>query len=254
MRSTNLRVILAASVSTVALAMTPTASDAATASALHWKGHDWRVRTWAGAPAVNGAWSDRNVQVDDKGNLHLRISRSSTGALTSAEIESAREGWGYGTYRFVVGTRVDTLPKNVVLGLFTYDSRPEAGNREIDVEASAWGSAGPTVWDHTYFHMQNGLKAAVGVGHTRAPADGRSTHEVTWEPGRITWRTWRADGTLLRTSTTTRDVPRPGREKVLLNLWVFGGAGWQATPSTEVVVESFSFRPRALSAGQGLRG
>jgi hypothetical protein len=148
-------VILAASVSTVALAMTPTASDAATASALHWKGHDWRVRTWAGAPAVNGAWSDRNVRVDGKGNLHLRISRSATGALTSAEIESAREGWGYGTYRFVVGSRVDTLPKNVVLGLFTYDSRPDGGNREFDVEASAWGSAGPTVWDHTYFHLQN---------------------------------------------------------------------------------------------------
>jgi hypothetical protein len=58
---------------------------------------------------------------------------------------------------------------------------------------------------------------------------------------------------VLRTSTTTRDVPRPGREKVLLNLWVFGGADWQATPSTEVVVESFSFRPRAVAAAQRLR-
>jgi hypothetical protein len=245
MSSTKLRVVLATSA--IVLTMTSAAPAASAARAVHWKGHDWRVRTWAGAPAVNGAWSDRNVQVDSKGRLHLRVARSTAGALTSAEIESVREGWGYGTYRFVVASRVDTLPKNVVLGLFTYDSRPADGNREIDVEASAWGSDGPTVWDHTFFHANDGAKTAVGVGHTKAPADGRSTHEVTWQPGRITWKTWRSDGTLLRTSTTTADVPRPGREKVLLNVWVFGGARWQATPSTEVVIESFAFRPRAVT-------
>jgi hypothetical protein len=41
------------------------------------------------------------------------------------------------------------------------------------------------------------------------------------------------------------DVPVPGQEKVLLNLWVFGGRGWQTTPTTDVVIENFTFRPRS---------
>jgi beta-glucanase (GH16 family) len=248
MRFAHKRVAVAASI--VAAIVPSHVGAASAASGLKWAGHNWRVRTWAGAPAVNGAWSDRNVRVDGKGNLHLRVGRSATGALTSAEIESVRAGWGYGTYRFVVGSRVDTLPRNVVVGLFTYDSRPEAGNREIDVEASAWGSDGPTVWDHTHFRERNGVKTAVAAGQAKATSTTRSTHEVTWQPGRITWRSWGADGTLLRASTSTRDVPRPGQEKVLLNLWVFGGAGWRSTLSTEVVIEDFSFRRQVVNAGR----
>jgi hypothetical protein len=243
MVSIRARVLLA--VTALACLLTPAGAAAASGQTMTWKGYDWRVRTWDGAPSANGVWSDRNVTVDSAGSLHLRVTRTAQGSLSSAEIESVRAGWGYGTYRYVVRGRVDTLPKNVVLGLFTYDPRSELGNREIDVEASAWGSDGPTVWDHTYFHVVRGVKTAVGAGHTPAPADQRTTHEVSWQPGRITWRSWRADGSLIRSSTATVDVPVPGKEKVLLNLWVFGGPGWQATPTTDVVLESFTFRPRA---------
>jgi hypothetical protein len=39
------------------------------------------------------------------------------------------------------------------------------------------------------------------------------------------------------------DVPRPGDERVRLNLWLFGGAAPSNGLPVEVVVESFAFVP-----------
>ena len=51
-------------------------------------------------------------------------------------------------------------------------------------------------------------------------------------------------GAIVAASTYTgADVPKPGDERVRLNLWLFGGAGPTNGLSTEVVVESFAFVP-----------
>jgi hypothetical protein len=39
------------------------------------------------------------------------------------------------------------------------------------------------------------------------------------------------------------DVPKPGDERVHLNLWLFGGAAPANGLGVEIVVESFAFAP-----------
>jgi hypothetical protein len=39
------------------------------------------------------------------------------------------------------------------------------------------------------------------------------------------------------------DVPKPGHERVRLNLWLFGGAVPSDGQPVEIVVESFAFAP-----------
>jgi hypothetical protein len=50
--------------------------------------------------------------------------------------------FGYGTYVFYLGSRGDTLDKEITLGLFTWDDNQDAGQinqyREIDFEFSRW--------------------------------------------------------------------------------------------------------------------
>jgi hypothetical protein len=54
----------------------------------------------------------------------------------TAELTSTQT-FGYGTYVFYTMSRVDTLDKNAVLGLFTYKD----DSHEVDIEFSKWGIA-----------------------------------------------------------------------------------------------------------------
>jgi hypothetical protein len=215
--------------------LTPASARTTTVS---WQGYTWVPRTAAGAPGAPQQWSASNVSVDRAGRLHLAVTRDKKGRYTQAELDSTRNGWGYGTYRWQVATDVSTLAPEYVLGLFTYGRDAAYGHREIDIEASGWGST-PITWDYTTW--ANGHD---GVARTPAPA-GASTQQMEWAPGRITWTSYDGSGTVIATATATgADVPVPGDESVGINLWVCGcEAGWDKTPATEVVLSGFSFTP-----------
>ena len=207
-------------------------------TAISWQGYTWTPRTAPGAPGAPQQWSAGNVSVDKAGRLHLKVTRDKKGRYTQAELDSTRQGWGYGTYRWKVDSDVSTLAPEYVLGLFTYGRDAAYGHREIDIEASGWGTA-PITWDYTTW--ANGHD---GVARTPAPA-GPSTQQIEWAPGRITWTSYDAGGRLIATATATgADVPVPGDESIGINLWVCGcEAGWAQTPATEVVLSGFSFTP-----------
>jgi hypothetical protein len=203
-----------------------------------WQGYTWAPRTAPGAPGAPQQWSAANVSVDKAGRLHLKVTRDKKGRYTQAELDSTRQGWGYGTYRWQVDSDVSRLAPEYVLGLFTYGRDAAYGHREIDIEASGWGTA-PITWDYTTW--ASGHRA---VARTPAPA-GPSTQQIEWAPGRITWTSYDGSGRLIGTATATgADVPVPGDESIGINLWVCGcAAGWQQTPATEVVLSGFSFTP-----------
>jgi hypothetical protein len=80
-----------------------------------------------------------NSFVDSGGRLHLRISQS--GARWQCAEVYAADHLGYGTYTWVIGSRIDTLDANAVLGLFTWSDNAAYNHRELDFEASRWGRA-----------------------------------------------------------------------------------------------------------------
>jgi hypothetical protein len=229
--------MLPAALMLVAMAGWLTPASARTTS-ISWQGYDWVARTVAGNPGAPQQWSAGNVSIDNAGRLHLKVTRDKKGNYAQAELDSVRNGWGYGSYRWQVDTDVSRLAPEYVLGLFTYGRDAAYGHREIDIEASGWGST-PITWDYTTW--ANGHNA---VSRTAAPS-GPSIQQIDWAPGLLTWTSWTATGQVIATATVTgADVPTPYDESIGINLWLCGcEAGWNTTPATEVVISGFRFTP-----------
>jgi len=212
-------------------------------------GHDWEVKT-ANSPAGPGPniFSDKtgNVWVDERGRLHMKITKTGS-RWECAEIIS-EENFGYGEYAFTLASDPGILDKNVVLGLFTWDDDPAYHYREIDIEFSRWENERNSnaqyvlqPWDfpdHTY---RFDLNAGENV----------TTHTLRWEPGRIAFRSYYgpwsaspASSDIIRSWVYTGDdVPLPGNENARINLWLIWGKPPSDGKETEVVVREFRFVP-----------
>jgi hypothetical protein len=204
-----------------------------------WSGLSWQVKTSRSAVGPGPNVFDRsNVWVDASGYLHLRVARNGSGTWTAAEIIGPVTH-GYGTYTFVLGSRVDALDPNVVLGLFTWSDRAIDDHREIDIEFARWGDGtDPT-------NGQYVVQPWSTTGHLlrfTQPAVTTSTHQFTWVSGRIAWRsTDGGGGPISSHEYAASDVPRSKDERVRLNLWLFSGAAPTDGNPTEVIVRSFAF-------------
>lgn len=183
--------------------------------------------------------SARNVFVDRRGRLHLRITRSGAaarGPWLSSEVIGARS-LGYGTYRWELDTPVDRLNRNAVLGLFTWSNRPGQHNREIDVEFARWGRANaPTNALYTvqpYDQVGN-------VQHFTTSGVARSFHGFTWAPDHITF--FSSTGPAMWVYMGP-DVPTIGGESPRMNLWMFRGRRAAGPGRREVIIRRFSFTP-----------
>jgi hypothetical protein len=207
-----------------------------------WNGVSWQVKTSNAAvgPGPN-IFSRANVSVDGSGFLHLKIAKDASGRWTTSEV-IAPTSLGYGTYTFTVATRVDQLDPNVVLGLFTWSDRAPYAHREIDFEAARWGNAAdPT---NAQFVVQPYDVANHLVRFTN-PGVVRTVQQFTWRAGQASFVSHRLDtgATVFSCTYTGADVPKPGDERVHINLWLFGGAAPTNAQPVEVVVESFAFAP-----------
>ena len=212
-------------------------------------GYDWSVKT---APGMLGPGpnyfsdSTNNVWLDAQGQLHLRIMNVSN-QWQCAEVMSART-FGYGSYRFELGSDVNAINLNAVLGLFTYGEDPGYAHREIDVECSRWSNS---------FDINNAqfvVQPYDTPGHwARYPVPGGlsdSTQLFTWETNKITFQSQRgpyapnpAPGNLVTNWVYTLDVPQTGDEVVHLNLWLYNTVPPQGNVPVEFIIKSFQFVP-----------
>jgi len=207
-----------------------------------WSGLAWQVKTSNAAvgPGPN-VFSKANVSVDGSGFLHLRIARDGSGRWTTAEIIGPTS-YGYGTYTFVTATPLDAFDPNIVLGLFTWSDRAPYAHREIDVEVARWGNAAdPT-------NAQFVVQPYAVAGHLDRFAESaavRTRQTFTWRPGQVTFASTNlgTGAPIASYAYSGADVPKPGDERVHLNLWLFGGAGPTNGLAAEVVVEAFAFTP-----------
>jgi len=215
------------------------ASSGLTPRTVEFSGYTWQVKSSDDAvgPGPN-YFSDSadNVWVDDRGQLHLRITYSD-GRWYCAEVINT-QSLGFGRYSFALGSPVSQFDPDVVLGLFTWSDDPAFNNREIDIEFSRW--ANPRNRTNAQFVVQPYQRA----GHRRRISLRSlvsSTHSFDWRRTAVSFAS-----TSAVPSTWTYadlDVPEPGSENVRMNLWLYRGASPLNDQSVEVVVKSFKFKP-----------
>jgi hypothetical protein len=203
-------------------------------------GYTWAVKSSAGkvGPGPNYfSSSTPNVWADGAG-LHLRITKQG-GRWYSAEVV-LQGNLGYGTYRWTLASRVDSLDKNVVLGLFTWDDAPADAHRELDVEFARWGNAAdPT-------NSQYVVQPYDAAGHLvrwTQPAVTTSSHSFTWSPTNVAFQSTSGGSTIGSWTFGGTGIPHPGAENTRMNLWLFQGKAPSNGQPVEVVISNFEFIP-----------
>jgi len=198
-------------------------------------GCQWRLRTAPSGRGGRNLYSPSNISVDEKGAMHLRISKTAND-WSCAEAALTRN-FGYGAYEFVV-RGLETLEPAAVFDIFTYDYTGITQHyREMNIEISQWGDPAPK---NAQYVVQPYYVAA-NVHRFNAPA-GILTFSLRWEPERATFRTLRGTA-LVSEHVFTAGVPSPGIESVRLALYIYRGARIKLEHPMEVVVERFTYLP-----------
>jgi len=247
-----------------------------TGDSLFFSGRFWTIKKFETSlmgPGPNYFSTNPNhVWVDNRDQLHMTISQAN-GKWFATEIVST-DTMGYGTYTFTVLGDFKNMPENVTLGLFTWDDNTfyEAANSEVDIEFSKWGDTnsvqslnyavqpvafGPVYEERAHNEQLENPDVLIGT----------STHEFTWAPDKITWRSYTGseakDENKIAEWAFTSDmpgrikyengqssvpvvIPKPGRTtNARINFWLQtwisdGPAGGQ---EQEVIITKFEYQP-----------
>lgn len=222
----------------LALLTSSTPAAAKTPNTLSFSGYTWTVKASGGRKVGPGPnyFVKKNAWVDSLGRLHLAIAKVGR-HWTVGEVVNTRS-LGYGTYTWVLASRVDNLDPNMVLGLFTYDSDPAFNNREIDIEASRWGNASdPT-------NAQFVVQPSATAGNLMRITQGSSlpaTLSFTWT---ATGLSFSAPGASPATWTYTgADRPPTGASLADINFWLNSGHAPMHGLGAQVIIQAFTFTP-----------
>jgi hypothetical protein len=225
----------------------PTASPAqsSTERIISFSGYDWSVRktqlTEGPGPNYFSDSSD-NAWVDELGQLHLKITNRN-GVWYCSSIATLKT-LGYGKYKFYTASRVDQLPDNVVLGLFTWDDAPDYNHREIDIEFAKWGYPTGTNTDYV---VQTSAKVNNYTSSKTLLSGDYSTHTFDWSAAKIDFQSYYGHYSVVPDSSyiisswsyTGKEIPVTGNEKVMINLW--NNQGLAPPQETEVIIKKFEF-------------
>lgn len=208
---------------------------------IQFSGIRWQVRNGTGNPGGN-YWSDSNesVWVDEQGVLHLTI-RKIDGEWFCTEI-STLESFGYGEYKFYISSDVENLNENVVVGLFSYLN----DKNEIDIEFSKWGN--PEETKMGYYVVQPAKNSGNIHRFDLNLNSDFSTHEFCWEKERINFESWQGHEPVSTENNLIEeweykgdDIPVEGKEKLILNLWLYKGIIPSDGKEIEVLFKAVEF-------------
>lgn len=202
---------------------------------IDFSGYQWRLRDAPSSRGGQNVYSPSNISVDEKGAMHLRITRLEKD-WSCAEASMTRN-LGYGTYESVV-RGLDALEPAAVFGMYTYDYASGAlHNREMNIEVSRWGE--PTQKNAQY--VLQPYYVAANVHRFNAPA-GTLTFSLHWEQDRVTFHTLRGS-TNVAEHVFTAGVPSPGIESIRVVLYVYRESVVKLRNPMEVVIERFTYFP-----------
>ncbi|MDG1098290.1 MAG: hypothetical protein P8O20_02805 [Bacteroidia bacterium] len=242
---------------------------------IRFAGKDWKVKIyedkqWGPGPNWFSGHED-DITVDVNGYLHMKIVNRDNKWMSTEVISD--EVMGYGTYIFTLEADLESIPENIVLGLFTWDNNSfqEAANSEVDIEFSRWGDLSDlrtlqygvqpinfgTVFPERAFRPEYGLGKLRGV----------HTHAFTWTDTLISWVSYAGDtygsGEVLGTwkfdlnnparikeeggnESDPIIIPKPGPEtNARINFWILPWVNQRPTDGNEqeVIVRNFEYRP-----------
>jgi hypothetical protein len=218
---------------------------------LQFAGRTWTIRpNGKGGPGPEGGnvWRSRNAFVDEKGQLHLKI--TTDGSRWFCSDVTTNERLGLGTYEFKVVGRPDLFDPNVVLGLFSYPTADvgEDGTHEIDIELARWGKAKWPPLNYTVYPTTLTLPYTTDT-HEIALSGDQTVHSYVRSARKIRFHSEEtlADGSARSLATWTFAPSDPNQRvsdaamPVHINLWL-------RNPPTdgkpvEVVISAFKFKP-----------
>jgi hypothetical protein len=181
--------------------------------------------------------SASNVWTDQKGWLHLRITKEPDG-WTGAEIILKRS-LGYGTYSYVIHELPELEPATI-LSMVSWD--PLDGgqhHRAFDILLGQFGD--PAIKNAQYSILPFNIPG--NVYRFTAPR-GAFTHSVHWEQGRLSFTTQATDGSrVVSEHAFTSGVPTPGGERIQIKLFAAGDSKVPQKNPAEVIVEKFVYLP-----------
>jgi hypothetical protein len=229
----------------------------------------------------NNRFSTSTVKIDETAGTLTLLYQNMQASEVRVLLPVAQRPFTYGTYKFSVqsvsvkssdGTiKSKVLPKELVLGLFTWDDSEnyaihENYNHEVDIEISRWGCE--TNSDLQFLVQPPGFPQMhrLFTGNPSAESiedryqQGGHDYTFTWNPGQIDWTTSAGAGTnsnfVLKTEEAVyrqvddyvQCLPDVGENmEVRINLWNMNGAqpleGLSSTDVVEVVFDNFSFVP-----------
>jgi hypothetical protein len=211
---------------------------------INFSGFDWDVYR---APTDNFGIlypnSPSNVWTDQKGWLHLRITKEPEG-WTGGEIILKRS-LGYGTYSYVIHELPELEPATI-LSMVSWDPL-DAGqhHRSFDILLGQFGD--PAIKNAQYSILPSNIPGNV---YRFTVPRGAFTHSVRWEQGRLSFIT-QATGTqatggrsrVVAEHAFTSGIPTPGGERIQIKLFAAGDAKVPQKNTAEVIVEKFVYLP-----------
>ncbi len=218
-------------------------------------GYEWNVKQSKIEPMGPGpnAWESKNVWLDSKGSLHLKISHdAAAGKWKCAEVATVKR-FGFGTYEFMVAGSIDKFDINTVLGLFNYPTPDvgEDGTNEIDIEFAHWGNATYPPGNFTVWPPVKGQKNGSQTFDFSLNKSQESLHRFVWTKKSVSFESYtgsRGDpkSKILAWKYGPDDFEKriaSNPEPILMNLWLFRGHAPTDNKEVEIVIKKFKFTP-----------
>ena len=225
-------------IASVTAAGTPSSlSQRSTPGQLNFSGFHWEVyRVPKDSFGILYPNSASNVWTDQKGWLHLRLTKEPEG-WTGAEINLTRS-LGYGTYSFLLH-ELPKLEPATVLVMRSWDPL-DAGqyHRAFQILLGQFGD--PSVKNAQYAVFPLNVPANV---HPFSVPGGALTYSVHWERERMSFETQQQGGRVIAEHVFTAGIPTPGGEKVHISFFAYGDSQVPQKNGVEVVVEKFLYLP-----------
>lgn len=206
---------------------------------IDWSGYRWRIKNAdLVGPGPNYFSHDTaNVLIDLDDRLHLSIDFRD-GNWYCAEIV-LDHSLGYGVYSFKLDSRVDNLDFNTIFAGFIYETVDE----EFDIEFSQ-RLADP----YNAQYVAQPWYATGNIEFFNMPGSNQTSHSFEWRSDRIVFTSWNghsaspAPGDIIHTWTYTgEDIPAPGGERMIFNLYLYGGESPVQGVGDEVIITSFEY-------------
>lgn len=233
---------------------------------IHFSDLIWNIRNFTTETVGpgNNYWSadkTKNVWVDSKGFLHLKLTRdeNNPNKWYCAQVET-QDSLGMGTYEFEVEGAIDKLNENVVLGLFSYPDdgiKSPDGFDEIDIEYSKWGERdNPANFDYAVWGDEH-QKARKQIDFHYVSLRSIYTTQTYIRAGRkVKFESWSGFNSHKSRLYQSDVMPKTRRLKpavrvmpVFINLWLIKPLkGTKPLPPSdgklvEIIIHSFTFTP-----------